>query len=163
GVRAAIGHTLETGDDRGVHRVVVLTNGAWTRLFGASKDIVGKPIALSGVTYTVAGVLPPDFVMPGMTPRDYFVPIDGDAGMGDVIRARRFHFLHGFGRLKDGVTVDAARAELTSIARGIERENPGVSDGHLTTVLPLADATVGEIRPMILALMGAAGFVLLIA
>jgi predicted permease len=163
GVRAAMGRTFEPGEDRGLHRVVVLTNGAWTRLFGESKTIVGTPIVLGGDVYTVVGILAAGFIVPGMTPRDYFVPINLDAAMADAIRARRFHYMHGFGRLKDGVTVEAARAELTSIARGIERENPGVSDGHLTTVLPLLDATVGAVRPTILALMGAAGFVLLIA
>ena len=127
------------------------------------RDIVGKPIVLGGDSYIVVGVLPPDFRVPGMTPRDYFVPINLDAAMADVNRARKFHYLHGFGRLKDGVTLEAAQAELTSVAHGIERENPGVSDGHLTTVLPLADAIVGGVRPTILALMGAAGFVLLIA
>ena len=163
GVHAALGRTFEAGEDRGMHRVVVLTNGAWTRLLGAARDVVGKPIVLGGDAYTVVGVLPADFVAPGMTPRDYFCPLDLDAAMADVNRARKFHFLHGFARLKDGVTLEAARAELTSVARGIERENPGVGDGHLTTVLPLADATVGDARPTILALMGAAAFVLLIA
>jgi putative ABC transport system permease protein len=163
GIRATIGRTFESGEDRGAHRVVVLTNGAWTRLLGASKDIVGKPIVLGGDSYTVIGVLPADFFVPGMTPRDYFVPLDLDAAIADVNRARKFHYLHGFGRLRDGVSLEAARAELTSIARGIERENPGVGDGHLTTVLPIMDATVGDVRPTVLALMGAAGFVLLIA
>jgi predicted permease len=163
GARAAIGRTFDAGEDRGVHRVVVLTNGAWTRLLGASTDAIGKPIVLGGDAYTLIGVLPADFVVPGMTPRDYFVPLNVDAAMADVIRARKFHFLHGFGRLKDGVSVEAGRAELATIARGIERENPGVEDGHSTTVLPIVDATVGAVRPTIWALMGAAGFVLLIA
>src|SRR5262249_14753045 len=136
------------------------------RLLGASNDVIGKPIVLGGDTYTLIGVLPSDFVVPvvtGMTPRDYFIPVNLDAAMADVNRARKFHFLHGFARLRDGVSVDAARSELASIARGIERENPGVEDGHSTTVLPIVDATVGQVRPTILALMGAAGFVLLIA
>lgn len=163
GTRAVLGRTFALGEDRGVNRVVVLTNGAWTRLFGEDKGIVGRRIVLGGDSYTVIGVLPSDFLMPGMTPRDYFVPINVDAAMADVNRARKWHFLHGFARVKDGVTIETAAAELTSIARSIERENPGVSDGHLTTVLPMQQAMVGDVRPTILALMGAAAFVLLIA
>lgn len=163
GTRAAVGRTFASGEDRGVNRIVVLTNRAWTRLFGEDGSIVGRRITLGGDSYIVIGVLPADFLMPGMTPRDYFVPLDFNAAMADANRARKFHNLHGFGRVKDGVTIEAAAAELTSIARGIERENPGVSDGHLTTVLPLQQAMVGDVRPTILALMGAAIFVLLIA
>lgn len=163
GTRAAMGRTFAPGEDRGVNRVVVLTSGAWTRLFGEDKSIVERPIVLGGDTYAVIGVLPADFLLPGMAARDYFVPLNLDASMADVNRARKFHFLHGFGRVKDGVSIEAAAAELTSIARGIERENPGVSDGHLTKVLPIQEAMVGGVRPTILALMGAAAFVLLIA
>ena len=163
GVRAALGRTFVPGEDRGVHRVVVLADGAWRRLFGADPEIVGRQIILGGNPYTVVGVLPPEFTFPGLTPRDFFVPADLSAAMADVNRARKFHFLHGFARLRDGVSVEEARAELTGIARAIERENPGMGDGHLVTVMPLEQALVGGVRSTILSLMGAAAFVLLIA
>jgi putative ABC transport system permease protein len=162
GVHAAVGRTFREGEDRGVNRIVVLSDGLWNRLFGADRAIVGKPIVLGGDSYTVIGVLPKDFFFPGATTKQFYTPIDFQAAMADVNRARKFHFTHGFARLKPNVTVADGRAELTTIARRLERENPQTSTGHLTTVTPLGQALVGDVRLTILSLMGAALFVLLI-
>ena len=91
------------GEDRGVNRVVVLTDGVWRRLFGADPSIVGRQIPFSGDAYTIIGVLKPDFVFPGAVPQ-LFAPIDFTAAMSDVNRARKFHFTHAIGRLRRGVT-----------------------------------------------------------
>jgi predicted permease len=162
GVRAALGRTFVAGEDRGVNRVIVIADGLWNRLFGADRAIVGKQIVLGGDSYTVIGVLPKDFFFPGVTNKQFYVPIDFQAAMGDVNRARKFHFMHGFARIKPNVSIEDARAELTTIARRIEREHPETSTGHLTTITPLGQALVGDVRLTILSLMGAALFVLLI-
>ena len=162
GVHAALGRTFREGEDRGLNRIVVLTDGLWNRLFGGDRSIIGKPIVLGGDSYTVVGVLPADFFFPGATNKQFYTPIDFQAAMGDVNRARKFHFMHGFARLKPNVSLDDARAELTTIARRIERDHPETSTGHLTTVTALGQALVGDVRLTILSLMGAAIFVLLI-
>lgn len=162
GVHAAIGRTFREGEDRGVNRLMVLTDGLWNRLFGADRAIVGKQVIFGGDPYTVIGVLPKDFFFPGATHKQFYVPIDFQAAMADVNRARKFHFMHGFARLRPNVSIDDARAELTTIARRIEREHPETSTGHLTTLTPISEALVGDVRLTILSLMGAALFVLLI-
>ena len=163
GVRPALGRTFRPGEDASLNRLVVLSDGIWRQLFGADSEIIGRQVILGGESHSIVGVLPPDFVFPGLGRRDFYIPIDFATAMADPNRARKMHTFHGFARLKDGVSIDAARAEMTSIARAIERQDPAVAQGHLVTVLPLTDALVGEARPTILALMGAAGFVLLIA
>jgi len=162
GVVPALGRTFQAGEDRGVNRVVVLTDGAWRRLFGADRSIVGRQVPFSGDAYTIIGVLKPDFVFPGAVPQ-LFVPIDFTAAMSDVNRARKFHFSHAIGRLKRGVTPTEGMAELQAIAHRAELANPDVSTGHLVSVRSLRDAVVGGVRPTLLALAGAAAFVLLIA
>ena len=162
GVVPALGRTFRAGEDRGVNRVIVLTDGVWRRLFGADPSIVGRQVPFSGDAYTIIGVLKPDFVFPGAVPQ-LFVPIDFTAAMSDVNRARKFHFSHAIGRLKRGVTPTEGMAELQAIAHRAELANPDVSTGHLVSVRSLRDAVVGGVRPTLLALAGAAAFVLLIA
>jgi putative ABC transport system permease protein len=162
GVRAALGRTFQAGEDQGTNRVILLANGTWKQFFGGDPAIVGRQVLFGGDPYTVIGVLPADFVFPGQGSKQFFVPIDFAAAMNDVNRARKFHFMHGFARLEDGVSIDDARADLTAVAHTIERDNPSTSQGHLITVLPLESALVGNVKPTILALMGAAFFVLLI-
>jgi predicted permease len=163
GVRAALGRTFAVGEDRGVNRSLVISDGAWKRLFGADPSIVGRAIPLGGDSYTIVGVLPESFVFPGNAPREIYTTIDFTRAMSDVNRARKFHFMHGIARLADGATLADARADLTAIARRAAHDNPATSTGHLVTVEPLGDALVRGVRPTILALMGAALFVLLIA
>jgi putative ABC transport system permease protein len=162
GVAPALGRTFRSGEDRGVNRVIVLTDGIWRRLFGADSSVVGRQVPFSGDSYTVIGVLRPEFVFPGAIPQ-VFIPIDFAAAMADVNRARKFHFTHAVGRLRPGVTPTEGAAELLAIAHRAEQANPDVSTGHFVSVRPLQDAVVGGIRPTLFALAGAALFVLLIA
>lgn len=163
GVHAALGRTFRAGEDATPNRLVIIPDGTWRRLFGADSSIVGKQILLGGDSYTVIGVLPPQFVFPGRSNVQFFEPIDFAAATQDANRAWKFHRYHGFARLKAGVSIADARAELTTIARRLGQERPETNAGHLTTVLPLDEAIVGNARTTILALMGAAVFVLLIA
>jgi predicted permease len=162
GVRPAIGRTFVAGEDQGVHRVAVIADGLWQRLFGADSAIVGRTAMFNGTAYEIIGILPPEFVFPGQTPQ-LFVPADMAAAAADPNRVRKFHRFHGFGRLRPGVSFAQARADLVAISRAGERAHPDESLGHLATVEPLRSALVSDVRPVILALMGAAAFVLLIA
>lgn len=162
GARAVIGRTFLPGEDRGPHRLVVITYGLWQRLFGGDSSIVGRQITLSGAPFSVIGVLGPEFIFPG-SETSLFVPIDFVASMADPNRARRFHNFYAFGRVREGTSIARARADLLSIAQRLEREHPDDNKGHLVSVLPLDDALVGGVRPVLGVLMGAAVFVFLIA
>src|SRR5687768_7308617 len=139
-------------------RVVVLSDELWRRRFGADPRIVGQTIQLSGVAHEVLGVMPPGFAFPS-TNGQFWVAF-GQALAADP---RGNFWLNVVGRLKPGVTVDRARAELGTIAARLEKEYPATNANLGITVVPLHQQTVGDVRPALLVLMAAVGFVLLIA
>jgi predicted permease len=165
GVSAAIGRTFVAGEDSTAlaPTVVMLSHGAWRRLFGGDSTIVGKAISLSGRMRTVVGVLPPSFFFPTAADAEIFTPLDLTPVLNDANRARKFHFLGAVGRLRPGVAVEEARAELVSIARRLERDYPESNAGITVNTLGVRDAVVGDTRPALLVLLGASLLVLLIA
>ena len=164
GVKPMLGRTFVVGEDSaGANPTILLAYSAWRRVFNADTAIVGKSINLSGRTRTVIGVLPPGFFFPTVSDAEIFVPLDLSPVLRDVNRARKFHFLGAVGRLKEGVTVSAAQAELTSLARQLEREYPEANAGITATAMSARDAVVGDTRPALLVLLGASLLVLLIA
>jgi putative ABC transport system permease protein len=163
GVPPALGRGFAPDDDLpGAEPTVVLSHGFWQRTLGGDPGIVGRTILLNGAPHTVAAVMPKGFVPPS-GPSDLWAPIDLEPVLRDPVRARKFHFLGVVGRLKPGVSLPAARADLLGVAKALEQEHPDVNAGHLVAVLPLQDAVVGDVRPALLTLLGAVGFVLLIA
>src|SRR5262249_48191331 len=123
GVDAEIGRTLVDEDDNpGSARVVVLSHGFWARRFGMNSGIVGKLITLNDDNYTVAGVLPPSFVFPGIE-ADMIIPLVPEA---DPERKERnsTSFLQVIARLKDGVSRQQAQADLDSIASQLQQLYP---------------------------------------
>jgi putative ABC transport system permease protein len=161
GVEAAEGRTfLESEDAPGARRVVVLSQGLWRRRFGGEQKAVGKQIALDGESYTIVGVLPPSF---------NFAPV-GDAGVWTPLdpppmsEGRRYwHWLNVVARLKPGASLDAAQAQMTTIAGRIAADDPQAHTGTGVRVVPLQEEFVGSIKPVLFVLLGAVGFVLLIA
>jgi putative ABC transport system permease protein len=142
----------------GRHRVVVLTDAFWRRSFGAAPDIVGRAVTFDGNPYEVVGVLPPQFWWP--SPADALVPLaltDGDR------RLRSAHFLWVIGRLRPGVSEQAARDELDIIGARLENAYPDDNKGHGPSLRGLREAWVGDVRTALLVLLGAVGCVLLIA
>jgi putative ABC transport system permease protein len=158
GVAPALGRGFAEGEDQGVGTVAVLSDGLWRSRYGADPGVIGRTIVLSGQPYTVIGVAPAGFTYPGNAvawlPMEY--------GLGRSAQ-RSSHSYDVVGRLAPGVTLDAARAELASIARALEREYPVENAGRGVELAPLAADTVKEARPVLLVLGGAALFVLLIA
>jgi putative ABC transport system permease protein len=160
GVEPVIGRTFQPGEDKpGAPRVTVLTYGMWQRRFGGDKGILGQSLTLNGDSYTVVGVLPASFQF-ALRGADLWRPYQPT----DAQLTRRF--MHGtnlIGRLKSGVSVAQAQTELGVIASRIEQE---YKDSHAGTGLklnPLQEQVVGQVKPILMVLLAAVGFVLLIA
>ena len=160
GVEPFLGRTFQPGEDKqGAPRVTVLTYGMWQRRFGGDPNIVGQSLTLNGESYTIVGVLPANFQF-ALRTADLWQPYQPT----DAQATRRF--MHGtnlIGRLKPGVTPAQAQAELSVIAKRIEQEHNQSHAGTSVKLVPLQEQFVGQVRPILLVLLAAVGFVLLIA
>ncbi len=176
GVKAALGRTFLQDEDRtpGTHPVVVLSHGLWMRRFGSEPAIVGKPITLNGQGFTVVGVAPPGFRgINTLGGPDLWVPFMMHqqvlAGFFlENFNDRRALMFNVLGRLKPGLTLDQAQAEIATIGGRLAREYPNENQGRNATLLPLAQTVINpNIRQVfVLAgglLMTVVGLVLLIA
>lgn len=162
GVSAVVGRTL-LPEDESVNsaRVVVLSHGLWKRLFGADQKIIGRSLTLNNDTYTVVGVLPPDFSFPG-SKAELGVPLIMDIEPWGKFRAT--NFIKVYGRLREGVTVTGAQAELNIIASHLKQLYPDTNERKTSVkVIPLRNEVVGDYRMALWVLMGAIGFVFMIA
>ena len=161
GLQPAIGRLFTPEEDRfGGPALVVLTHGTWTRFFGADPSVLGRSIRLGGNSYTVIGVLRPDFWIPGKQ-------LDAIASLRIVYplaaKFRGVHFLNTYARLKPGVSIEQTADELKSIdawLAGHYPENDRDFHRHLKTV---REAVVGDVRLELLVLFAAVAVVLLIA
>jgi predicted permease len=161
GVNPLLGRSfLPQEDQQGASGVVMLTYGLWERRFGGDPNILGKTLTLNAKSYVVIGILPSDFRFRGQA--DVYAPLGQWRSV--VLYDRENHpGLHVVGRLKRGVTMAAAQAEMASIARALAQKYPKTNAGEGATVVGMKDDMVGYIRPTLLLLMGAVGFVLIIA
>jgi predicted permease len=161
GVAPVLGRDFETQEDHlGANGVALISGALWKRRFGASAGLIAKPITLSGQSYTVVGVLPADFRFLGTA--DVYTLL----GQWDdvVARSRESHpGLRVVGRLKSGVTQAQALADMNHIAAQLAQAYPKSNAQHGVTMRRLAQYIVGDLRPVLLVLLGAVGFVLLIA
>lgn len=161
GVRMMLGRGFLPGEDlAGKPRIVVLSYGTWLKRFGGRRDVVGEAVDLSGDSYTIVGVLPREFSFAPGRDSEFWVPLLKPTGCET---RRSCHNLDGVGRLRDGVTVEAARQEMKAIAARLEQENPESNHGQTASVMPLSELIVGSVRPVLLTLLAAAGLLLLIA
>jgi predicted permease len=160
GVDSFLGRTFQSGEDnQGGPKVTVLTYGLWQRRFGADPNIVGRALTINGDSYTVIGVLPASFQF-ALRPADLFLPYQPTQNQ---LTRRFMHGTNLIGRLKDGKTADEAQSELNLIAGRIEQQFNDSHAGVKARVVPLQEEIVGNVRPILLVLLGAVGFVLLIA
>jgi predicted permease len=159
GVRPALGRIFNEEEDQpGRDGVVILGYGVWRQRFGGDPKIVGQTLILNGKPRTVIGVMPASFEYP--TQSVMWSPL----GFDNETRARRdFHRLRVIGRLKDGVTLEQARAEFQTIGSRLAAQYPFFDRDSGIAVNLLLDDMVGQIRPALLVLLGAVAFVLLIA
>jgi putative ABC transport system permease protein len=162
GVDAALGRTYAAGEDQpGREHVVVISHGFWQRRFGGDRGVVGRQVTLDGEAYTVIGVMPPDFQFAPFwaTHAEAWLPLN----LGRRVNDRRGQSLRVFARLKDGVTQAQAQTEMETINRRLEEQYPRENEGPAVSVDPLHEKVVGKSRPALLVILGAVGFVLLIA
>jgi putative ABC transport system permease protein len=160
GVRPRLGRGFLPEEELGgggEDQVVVLSDGFWRRRFGADAGVVGRTITLSGRPYTVVGIAPADFRFARAV--DLWAPLQVD----DPEAQRRSESLTVFGRLKPGVTVARAGADLAGVLRRLAEQYPETNGSLQSEVIGMQDDFVGDVRPAIVAFMGAVGLVLLIA
>ena len=165
GVSPARGRLFTADEDHlGAAPVALISAGLWQRKFGAAPDIVGKRITMNGDGYTVVGVVPVRFQLESTNfgIKDVFVPIGEnkdplfhDRGVHEGMRA--------LGRLKPGVTLAAAQADMDQIANNLALAYPDADKGAGISLVPLKKDIVGDVQPFLWVLLGAVGFVLLIA
>jgi putative ABC transport system permease protein len=160
GVQPLLGRMfLPEEDQPGREHEVILSFRAWQQRFGGDNGIIGCPMMLDGEKYTIVGVMPRNFKFAPFwaTKAELWAPLPLAARAAE----RSGNSLRLFARLKPGVTLQQARAEMATITSRLEKEYPGTNRDY--TVLPLKEKVVGEIRPALVVLLGAVGFVLLIA
>lgn len=162
GVLPQLGRTFLPGEDEpGAGQVAMLSDGMWQQRFGADPAVVGQSLMLDGDTYTVVGVLPPDFRFPaGRSGPDLWVPLKATP---DRAEARNRYWLPVIGRLHPGVSLAAAQTEMSDVGRRIEEQQPRAREGGGILLRPLRDVAIGDVRLVLLMLLGAAALVLLIA
>jgi predicted permease len=162
GINPVLGRTFRPEDDEvGGAPVVILGGGFWTRAFGASPDVAGKSLVLNGTSYMIVGVIPSSFSFYGQD-RDVYTPIGqwNDASFRD----RRISVsARVVGRLKPGVSLQQAKADMDVVSRDLAAEFPDSNKSVGITLVPMKEDIVGNVQPFLLVLLAAVGFLLLIA
>ena len=160
GVAPQHGRAFAAEEDRpGANKVVILSHALWQRRFGSDAGLVGRTLTLNGEPHTVVGVMPGSFQFPDRQ-AELWVPI---AFTQQEAANRGRHYLEVVARLKRGVTLEQARAEMSTIAARLQQQYPEQNTDLGASVVPLHEQLVGDIRPALLVLLGAVGFVLLVA
>ena len=168
GVNPSLGRAFGTEDAKpGNAHVVVLSHGLWTRRYGADRNVIGRDLILDGEKFSVIGVMPASFSPDGYgelwvsSPTD--VPTHPLSPNDDPRAMRDRSYLEAWGRLKPGVTLARAQAEMSGIAQRLEKQYPDADQDSGIALIPLHEEMVSGLRPMLLILFGAVSFVLLIA
>jgi predicted permease len=160
GVEPVLGRLFVAGEDeKGTEHEVVLSHSLWQRRFNGDARVLGKSMLLNGASYTVVGVMPPQFKFAPFwaTHAELWVP----NVLSERRQSRGGNSLRVFARLKPGTTLQQARAEIAAITGRLEQQYPGTN--RRVTVTPLKEQVTGKIETALLMLLGACGFVLLIA
>lgn len=165
GVAPTLGRDFRWDEEHPGNRAIMLSYPLWLSRFGGQRNIVGRQIKLDGEPYTVTGVMPKGFLFPAETSVEAWTSIALDAeGKDPSTRQRGQDGLEVIGRLKPGVTVEQARANLSSVARGLATQYSDTNKWYTTAaVTPELEHLVGKTRPVLEVLFGAVGLLLLIA
>jgi putative ABC transport system permease protein len=161
GIAPMIGRAISPEDDKiGGARVIVLSHGLWQRLFDGDANVIGRSLPLSGERYTILGVMPPGF----RSPREETIawcPVS--VASPEAAAYRGVHFLRTYLRLKPGVALPQAMAEIGAIDKRLAEAYPQENSKRQSRLMPLRDRLIGDSRQPLLILFGAVGLVLLIA
>ncbi|MEY2538380.1 MAG: hypothetical protein QOG67_2120 [Verrucomicrobiota bacterium] len=161
GVSPLIGRTFTREEENGDARVLVLTYEAWQRYCNGDSNIIGHEVLCSLRPYTVIGVMPPGYRYPVGAKCEYFMPLQ--TLVTDAVKNRGSHFLRFVGRLRAGVDMKQASAEIAAISSRIEKQFPDSNTGRTYYAMVLRDDLVGDVRPALLTIVAAVFLVLLIA
>ena len=161
GVEPMLGRDFRPGEDKpGGAKIAILSYGMWMTRFGGRRDVLGQTIGLSGDPFTIVGVLPRDFAFAPRGGAGIWVPL---LDRSSCEQRRSCHDLDGVARLRDGVTIEQARADLKKVAAQLAIQYPTSNTGQGASVEPLSELIVGKVRPILLTLLAGAGLLLLIA
>ncbi len=164
GVSLSLGRTFAPDESSaGKDHVIILSYGLWQRALGGKRETVGSKITLDGQAYDVAGVMPKNFQFPriwGVTP-EYWVPLNLEQPKWR--KERGSHWMWVIARLKPGVTLTQAQAEMETISGRLVAQYPNTNTGVIAKVRTLRDQLTQNVRPALLVLFAAVGFLLLIA
>ncbi|HEX8894605.1 MAG TPA: ABC transporter permease [Terriglobales bacterium] len=165
GVEPILGRELTPNDDKpGAEPVVLLSDSLWARAFGSDPSVLGRRLTLDGQSFTVIGVLPSSHFHPSWRGFDAFTSLGRmEDELGGPTRRGEHPGIYAYGRLKSGVSVEQAQANMVEVATQLGKQYPKTNAGSGVTLKSLLDAVVEDSRPPLLMLMTAAGFVLLIA
>src|SRR5580704_9789019 len=169
GVKPVVGRVFAPGEDEiGAAPVAIISASLWERKFSSSPSILGKGITLDGKGYTVVGVVPSNFNLllrsssRSFHPSEVYVPI-GQWGNPALLNRGAGLGLHGVGRLRPGIKIEQAQADMDRVTRNLAIAYPDSDRGISAKLIPLKSEVVGRVQPILLVLLGAVGFVLLIA
>jgi predicted permease len=165
GIKPVLGRSFTADEDRiGASDVVAISTDLWQRKFSSSPDVIGKSISLDGKDYIISGVFPGhlDLPMPYFDSVDVYVPL-GEFRNPNLSNRVAGLGIHGIARLKSGVTIEQARADMQRVANYMSQTYPDADKGMGATLTSLKESMVGQVRSFLLLLLGAVGFVLLIA
>jgi putative ABC transport system permease protein len=163
GVRAQLGRTLQPSETwvTGTHPAVI-SDHLWRRQFGADPGVIGRTVQLNDHPFQIAGVMPPDFTFPHENV-DVWLPTAWDPAFRAQTFFRRAHWMGAVARLKPGVSLDEADAQLQTVVRRLQQQYPATNRIMGADLTSLHDAIVGDTRQPLLVLLGAVGLLLLIA
>ena len=160
--KPALGRTFTNDDDKiGAAPVVVLSHGLWQRQFGGDPNVINRTITLSERSYAVIGVLPADFYFPRRF--DLWLPVSLISAGENFARRDNHPGLFSIARLKTGVTIEQARAEMVTIAKRLEQTYPAENAGNTIVMRPLKQDIVGDVERALWVILAAVACVLLIA
>jgi predicted permease len=163
GVTPAVGRGFTAADiATGGTDVVVISDALWRSAFGASDDIVGSSISLMGQPFTVVGVMPPEFEPP-FSAADIWRPYTHEYFGPNCRDSRGCYVTQVLARVAPGASLEQARAEMSVFARALREADPGEKAGLEVRLVPLREQIAGPVRPMLIALLGSVGLLLLIA
>jgi macrolide transport system ATP-binding/permease protein len=159
GVQPILGRNFAAGEDQpGAPRHVLLSYAAWQNRYGGSSKVLGQAVTLDGNPNTIIGVLPASFHFAPTEPTEFWSTLHLS-----MAEDRGAHGLSSIARLKDGVTMNAAAANMTSLGEQLARQYPKEDTGRGATIAPLGEVILGNMRPILLVLLGGASLLLLIA
>jgi predicted permease len=160
GVAPVLGRDFNPDEDQSAApRTVLLSYGAWQTQYGGRRDVVGQTVTLDDNPTTIIGVLPRDFHFAPAEPAEFWATIRAS---GDCEKNRACHNFFGIARLRDGISFASALADLKSVEAQLEGQYPDTNRERAAFLLPLTEVIVGDIRPILLVLLGGAGLLLLI-